>query len=179
MRHFVAFTFALNTFINSMLQLSFASVQEQSSIQYNVSQSDINIFSLLYPIFYLPGTFLSVYMFERFELRKSFLFASFLQTFGSLLRWISVLYNFNNTIVNHNYIIGLIGTMMPALCQPFYSNSPARIAAEWYSVDGRDAVTSILSVIAIVGGGFGMFVPILFINANVDTNDTDSDTNNL
>ena len=173
-RHFVVLTFAVNTFINAMLQLSFAAVQQNSSEKFGVSQSSINIFSLLYPLFYLPGSILCLYMFKKYELRKSFLFASLIQTLGTLLRYLSINHKFLslifgiNSISNSNvsYVIAIIGTCLPAIVQPFYTNSPARIAAEWYSVDGRDAATAILSITNIIGGGFGMFTPTIFIKPN-------------
>ena len=126
--------------------------------------------SISFQILYIPGTLLCAYMFKRCGLRKSFLFASLMQFVGSILRYISV----NKIILSHVTIITnklsifpfcicLIGSCMAGLVQPFYTNSGARIAAEWFSSNGRDAATALLTMLSPLGTGLGSFLPTIWI----------------
>ena len=136
------------------------------------------MFSFVYLILYVPGTLLCSFMFKKYGLRKSFIFSSLLQFFGSILRYISLnstilsKLNLDNNNTNHHipYIIAIIGTCFAGLIQPFYTNSPARIAAQWFSVDGRDVATALLSLLNPVGIGLGTFLPTLFIAPVGDKN---------
>ena len=177
-RFVVTGTFALNLFLNQLNCTIYAAIQEESSTFYNVSQNSINMFSVLYQILYLPGSILSIYMFKRFELRKSFIFSSLLMFIGASLRYISV----NSTILSYlhtetttlGYYIALVGTSFLSLVQPFYTNSSSRIAAEWFSVDGRDITTAILCDICGVGVGLGLYYPTLFIHPSNNSTNKDS-----
>eukprot|EP01084_Bolivina_argentea_P238269 400301_1 len=57
---------------------------------------------------------------------------------------------------------------MASIVQPFYTNSPARIPAEWFSKDGRDAATALLSILNPLGVGLGSFIPTLFVGTNAN-----------
>ena len=111
-------------------------------------------------ILYVPGSILCAYMFKKYYLRKSFLFSSGFQAFGSILRYLStVSFIQNNSFSKYlPYILLLFGQSMTALVQPFYTNSPARIPAEWFSKEGRDVATALLSIINPLGVGLGSFI---------------------
>ena len=63
------------------------------------------------------------------------------------------------------------GTCLAGLSQPFYTNSPARIAAEWFSVEGRDGATAVLSILNPLGIGLGSFLPTIWVQPIGKDND--------
>ena len=87
---------------------------------------------------------------------------------GSVFRYIATL-NFitNNSWSKYlSYILILFGQSLGAIVQPFYTNSPARIPAEWFSKEGRDVATALLSIINPLGVGLGSFIPTLFVTSD-------------
>ena len=175
-RFAVAITFGLCAFFNQYNITIFAGIQEASSTFFNVSQSLINWLGLTYPVLYLPGTILSAWMFKRYELRKSFIFASILMFISSILRYASVNQRLmcslnlcdsdkSSSSIPYPYCIQFIGSSLLAIVQPFYTNSASRVAAEWFSVDGRDIVTAIFVCICPVGFGLGVYFPTLFVHS--------------
>ena len=184
-RFLVCITFGINLAYNAFATISFAAIQQESTSVYNVSPQAINMFSLLFQILYLPGTILSIYMFKRFGLRKSFIFASIFQFIGSIFRYISVnhtilskfsfITNNNNNFTHFPYAISIFGTCFIGMVQPFYTNSASRIPAEWFSVNGRDIATAILSIVNVIGFGCGMVIPTLFVQP---CNTNNGNTNN-
>ena len=68
---------------------------------------------------------------------------------------------------NHaSYIIVLTGQTLAAMVQPFFTNSPSRIAAVWFKVDGRDIATALLSILGSLGIGMGSIVPTIFVQSD-------------
>ena len=119
-------------------------------------------------IAYVPGSLLCAWMFKKYYLRKSFIFSSFIQLIGAVLRYIATLHfmTSNSWTKYLSYIVVLIGQSMAAMVQPFYTNSPARIPAEWFSKEGRDVATALLSIINPLGVGLGSFIPTLFVTSD-------------
>ena len=119
-------------------------------------------------IAYVPGSLLCAWMFKRYYLRKSFIFSSFIQFIGAVFRYIATLHFVTNNSSSKylSYILILFGQTLAAIVQPFYTNSPARIPAEWFSKEGRDVATALLSIINPLGVGLGSFIPTLFVTSD-------------
>eukprot|EP01084_Bolivina_argentea_P109090 194979_1 len=167
-RYLVCIIFAFNSIANAMVWITFAPIQTTAAEYFNVSQSAVNLFSMSFMIAYVPGSLMCAWMFNKYYLRKSFIFCSGFQTIGTILRYIATLHFITSNSFSKylSYIIVLIGQTMVALCQPYYTNSPARIPAEWFSKDGRDVVTAILSIVNPLGIGLGSVIPTLFVSVD-------------
>ena len=90
---------------------------------------------------------------------------------SSILRYLSVNQRFMCSLniwdrsFPYGYCIQFIGSSLLAIVQPFYTNSASLVAAEWFSVDGRDIVTAIFVCICPVGFDLGVYFPTLFIDS--------------
>lgn len=189
MHHIPVFQSFSYSIANAMMWISFAPIQSRASElrilyilltlhihslyisrYFNVSQSQIDFFSLSFMIAYVPGSIICGLMFKKWYLRKSFIFSSGFQFIGSILRYIATLHFIStNSYWSHlPFIIAMIGQSMAALAQPFYTNSPARIPAEWFSKEGRDVATALLSIINPLGIGLGSFIPTMFVTDEGD-----------
>ena len=164
-RFLVCIAFGINSIINQMLWITFAPIQSKASEYYGVSQNAINIYSLIFMICYVPGTIFCATMFKSLGLRKSFCIATFLQLIGAGLRYLGTLSIIGNEN-DESYVVVLIGQTLAAIVQPFFTNSPSRIAAEWFSVDGRDIATALLSILGSLGIGVGNIMPTIFVQSD-------------
>eukprot|EP01083_Nonionella_stella_P013459 37880_1 len=167
-RYLVCFAFAFNSIVNAMIWITFAPIQSKSATFFDVSQGAINLYSMTFMICYVPGSIVCALMFKKYYLRKSFIFSSGGQLLGTILRFIATLdcIRLHSSATYLSYSMVLIGQTLAALCQPFYTNSPARIPAEWFSKDGRDVATALLSIINPLGIGLGSFIPTLFVTTD-------------
>ena len=165
-RYLVCIAFGLNSIMNQVIWITFAPIQSRAADFYNVTQNEINIYSLVFMICYIPGSLLCANMFKSFGLRKSFLFITTIQTIGAGLRYLGSISSIISNDKHDSYMVVLGGQILVALIQPFFTNSPARLAAEWFSVDGRDLATALLSIVGTFGVGIGTILPTLFVTSN-------------
>lgn len=105
-------------------------------------------------------------MFKSLGLRKSFCIATFIQLIGAGLRYLGTIKSIIGNQNYESYVVVLIGQTLAALVQPFFTNSPSRIAAVWFSVDGRDIATALLSILGSLGIGIGNIMPTLFVQSD-------------
>jgi predicted MFS family arabinose efflux permease len=64
---------------------------------------------------------------------------------------------------SQGYSALLIGQIFPALSMPFFSNSPALLAARWFAPSQRDLATAIASMANPIGNAIGTLLPSLII----------------
>ena len=150
--------------VNAILWISFASVQSRAVDSFRVSSNWINLLSTIFMILYIPGSISQYLLINNYGLRVSFIMSSLFQTIGQFLRYLATLnfiYNAKQYWLSYFFI--LFGSIFPALFQPFYVNSPARLSAEWFSLDGRDIATALLSIVNVLGIGLGTVIPTIFV----------------
>eukprot|EP01083_Nonionella_stella_P047867 128137_1 len=156
-RFIVCMAFALNSMANGMIWVTFAPIQASASEYFEQSKALINLFSLIFMISYVPGSILCTYMFKKYGLRKSYLFSSALQVIGCVIRWIGTISSVKS------FALVLIGQTLPSISQPFFLNSPARLSAEWFSIQSRDTATGVLCIVNPIGIGIGSIIPTIFV----------------
>ena len=89
---------------------------------YGVDSLSINMFSLVYAIFYIPGSMISIALYARFGLSHCIIGGAF---FNFLSAWIRTFGAFSFDPVAA-YKVQLFGQIFAALGQPLLLNAPPR-----------------------------------------------------
>lgn len=89
---------------------------------YGVDSMSINMFSLVYAIFYIPGSMISIALYAKFGVSHCIVGGAF---FNFLCAWIRTFgaFSFDPVIA---YKIQLFGQIFAALGQPLLLNAPPR-----------------------------------------------------
>ncbi|GAB5361541.1 hypothetical protein AAMO2058_000721800 [Amorphochlora amoebiformis] len=156
--------FGMASLMNAVIWITFAPINSITGNFYDVNDTAVNMLSVVYMIVYIPGTYLSSFLFWRVGLRWTILAANILNVLGATLRLASVKNNMEQNI--NGYVLLLIGQTLCGLGQPIYVNGSARIAATWFTVEGRDIATVIASMFNPVGTGVGQILPALLVNSS-------------
>jgi FLVCR family feline leukemia virus subgroup C receptor-related protein len=59
----------------------------------------------------------------------------------------------------------LFGQIAGGLAQPFFTNSPAKLAGEWFPVSERNLATTVASMCNPLGIALGQILPTLLVDA--------------
>ena len=89
---------------------------------YQVNPVDINMFSFVYAIFYIPGSMLSIALYAKFGLSHCIVGGAF---FNFLSAWIRTFGAFS-PIIDSAYKVQLFGQIFAAIGQPLLLNAPPR-----------------------------------------------------
>jgi hypothetical protein len=89
---------------------------------YQVNPVDINMFSFVYAIFYIPGSMLSIALYAKFGLSHCIVGGAF---FNFLSAWIRTFGAFSPNI-DSAYKVQLLGQIFAAIGQPLLLNAPPR-----------------------------------------------------
>jgi len=120
--------------VNTMLWISFAPVAVEVSAFYGVSIQWVNTLSTICLFLFPVGMLWGSWMTARCGLRRAMLAASFLNLAASCCRCAS--YPLVFCIGGGGaYCMLLIGQMLSAFAQPIFTNTPARIANDWFPVN--------------------------------------------
>lgn len=141
-RWFVLAVVALFNFSNAMIWISFAPVTNYSASYFNVSETSVNYFSLVYFIASLPFGGISWWAIETYGFRFSVILGCGVNALGAILRVIGV-YLFHG---QSKFSIVLAGQIMAACVQPFVLSMPTKIAALWFSDHERTKANTIGSM---------------------------------
>lgn len=155
-RYTVLALFVLSNAFNGLLWNSFSSIYLAAMQLYRVDAADINWFSVVFLFAYVPGAFASVYLMERFGLRRCLLVGASSNAIAGVLRYVGSLVAFQAP--SAGFAITMLGQTIGALAQPVFTNAPARISADWFPVQERDAATTIAVLSNVVGTAIGAIV---------------------
>jgi hypothetical protein len=84
----------------------------------------INMFSIVYAIFYIPGSIISIALYAKYGLSKCTLFGA---VFNFLCCWIRVAGSYSS-VPYTAYAVMLFGQIFAAIGQPSLLNAPPRLA---------------------------------------------------
>eukprot|EP00455_Lapot_gusevi_P011371 TRINITY_DN15239_c0_g1_i2.p1 TRINITY_DN15239_c0_g1~~TRINITY_DN15239_c0_g1_i2.p1 ORF type:complete len:513 (-),score=101.85 TRINITY_DN15239_c0_g1_i2:131-1582(-) len=161
MRWGMLFLFGFLTLVNAILWISFAPISSIAGRYYGVSQTMINLLSLLFMALYLPASLLSTWVFNHYGLRTGLWFASLLNFLSGAARYFSASDDASSR--THGFAIVVIGQVLGAMAQPFFLNSPAKLASEWFAVRERDIATTIASMCNPLGIAVGQVLPSIIV----------------
>lgn len=156
--------FCLLVLTNAVVWVSFSAIIKESQAVYNVSSAWINLVSLSFQIFFLPGTVLSYLCMEQGTgLRTTLLAGAVLTTVGVALRFVSIFWG--------GYALLLVGSCFAALAQPLLLNLAPDLAGLWFGSKARDLVTSLAFMCSPLGNAVGVAVAPFFVAAAQQNDD--------
>ena len=118
-----------------------------------MSAFEVNMVSLAYMIVYPLVNFPANLIIDDYGLRLGMIIGTSCTIIGLLLR----------ILINQSFAWVIVGAFMGGIGQPFILNSPAKIAASWFSPETRPLATAVLAMINPVGVGLGFLIPGLVI----------------
>ena len=153
--------FSLLSLTNAFLWIGFAPIEPLIGDYYGVSATLVNLLSALFMLLYAPGAVLSSYMLHATDMRVNVLVAGLLMTIGVWMRYFSSFLLHSSQPLS--FAVLALGQGLAGLAQPALTNTPAKLAAEWFPNGERDMATTVASVANIVGNAVGQVVPSIVV----------------
>jgi MFS transporter, FLVCR family, MFS-domain-containing protein 7 len=170
-RWLIVALFFVSGFANALVLLSWAPITDKANDYWdNIGITAINLLNVIFPIMYIPGTLLALRISEKNKLKNIIVSGGVLSTIGCLIRVVGAFLRDKGLGAIGSYILVFLGTAMVGLAQPFYLNTPAKIATTWFPVDQRDLAMTLCSLANIFGSAVGSYIPPLLITS--DAGDT-------
>lgn len=138
---------------NGMMWLTFAPVPNYTASYYNISESDVDWFSMAYFVVSLVIGFVSIYILDTLGLKVALYAGASFNLVGALLRILSTI----DPVIcsplydKSGYMVALIGQILSACAQPFFLYSPTTLAAVWFGPKERAICTNLASVANPIG----------------------------
>lgn len=158
--------FALQTIINAVMWITFAPIQLSTITFYGIDKNRVNWLALAYQVLYLPGTAMASYSISRFGFKNGLVHGCILNTLGAWLRWLSTKSDSEERFGEYSYVCLMIGQSLAGLAQPYFTNTPAKFAGEWFSLSQRDVATTLCAMLNPVGIAVGQVLPPLLVNSD-------------
>ena len=156
--HILAIFTVLST-LNGTFWLTFAPIEPIASTYFGVSTTWVNALSAIFMLLYAPGSILSTYATHTTSLRGTMLMAAALMAASGWLRAASAYAGAGAGA----FALLFVGQSLAALAQPAFTNSPAKLASEWFGENQRDLATAVASLAQAVGNAVGQIVPALLV----------------
>jgi FLVCR family MFS transporter 7 len=154
-RWLMIFLYALQTIMNAVLWITFAPVTSAAATYFSTSTTVINMLSLMFMIVYLPGSIFAAWIFNRYGLRTGMFVGSFCNLLSAGVRYLAI--GANHRARSAGLAIIVIGQFIGGMAQPFFTNSPAKLAGEWFPTDERNVATTIAAMCNPLGIALGTF----------------------
>jgi hypothetical protein len=161
-RFLVLGSFCLVNASNAIQWISFAPISSLVGQYFQVNDTKVNALSICYLALYLPGTFLSMWTFNKYSLRAGLLVGAFMTVVGGWIRYGS---SFGDVPSGAAYGGLLFGQCISGLSQPFFTNIPAKVGSRWFSVKERDLATTVGAVFNVIGIAIGTGVASAFVSS--------------
>jgi len=115
-------------------------------------------------VLYLPGSIMAVFIVEHWGMRWAMLVGGFLNFLSCALRFFSSDSDSQpRQNIGNPYGWLLFGQSLAGLGQPIFTNLPARLAGDWFSLKQRDLGTTLAAMANPVGIALGQVLPTLFV----------------
>jgi len=150
-RYLVAMLLCVSVGLSGYLLSTFVSICDMSMDYFQTDSMGINMFSLVYMIFYFPGSILSIYITEKFGVGTAIWAGALANFFASWIKYAGA--------YNQRYEVVLFGQIIAAMGQPLLLNAPSRIANDWFPVSERDFAMHVMTQANNIGGGLGVLIP--------------------
>ena len=145
---------SLNIIIQ-MLWISFAAVTSVAMVFYSVDEMGIYLLSMTFMVVYIPVTFLSAWIIDKYDFKKGTIVGAILTGGFGFLRIFST----------NNYPVVLISQIGVAVAQPFILNSITKMSANWFPENERTTATGISLISVFIGTALGLFATPFIVNA--------------
>jgi len=153
-RFVISILYVFAAITNSVMWVCVSPIQTNLMKIYNLDLFIVNLgTSLIYLIVFIPISFLSNYIIDKFGLRVGFSIGCFLTIAGLWTR----------TFAGDSFYFIFAGQAIGAIGAPFILNTPQKISAVWYPSEERALSTTLLSIASPIGVGIGFFMAHLFV----------------
>ncbi|KNC48418.1 uncharacterized protein AMSG_04866 [Thecamonas trahens ATCC 50062] len=134
----------------SLLQMTYAAVQDISRLYYGVSTTEINLMATSYMLAFPPFTLAAAYVLHVSSLHVCLSIGMAFMAAGTWLRWIGATPN--------GFIWAITGQSLTAIGQPFIVSTMTMFSASWFEPERRTLATTFASFTNVLGSGvaFGM-----------------------
>lgn len=156
-------SFSLSNAANAFLWISFSPIFAATGSFWGVSATAVNALSLVFLVFYLPGALFASVLTERYGLRVTVVVGAAGNLLGAALRAAG-----GAMPTPAGFGLALVGQTIAALAQPIFTNSPARISADWFARSERDLATTAAALSNAVGNALGSALPPVFVSSSKD-----------
>ena len=160
------------TFTNSFLWISFSSIEVFTAQFYEVSPTAVNFLSVIFMIMYVPGSLLTAYYLSSRGFRFTIVLGALFNVSGAWLRYLSIFVAKSGWI---RYGVLFLGQLICAMGQPFFVNTSAKLAGDWFGASERDLATVVASLVNPIGNAAGQALPPMFVSCG-ETGDSGNKT---
>jgi len=154
-RFLIAFLLCSNSLVSGYLYSTFVSIWKDSEDYFDVDSQAVNMLGNIYNVCFVPGSFLAIFLTERFGVSRTVIFGSLLNTLGSWIRYIGSAY----ATYQKAYGIVIFGQFITAFGQPLIINLLSRISNDWFPENERNFAMFIMIQSNVVGVGLGALIP--------------------
>ena len=157
--------YSCGTMTNALMWVSFSPVADFTSSFFDVSLTLVNVLGLVFLALYPIGSVLAAAVSNAQGLRAVVTVGAALTLSGAVVRFTGCcLVGFGVVSPHLGYAVVLFGQILAGLAQPCFTNTPARLAAEWFGPKGRDIATAIGSLFNPLGNALGQVLPSVLVS---------------
>ncbi|MGI5854519.1 MAG: MFS transporter [Bacillota bacterium] len=142
---------AIFMFINltiQMLWIAYAPITGPAAQYYGVTDLQIGLLSMVFMIAFIPLSIPVSWLIDTYGFRLAVSIGAVLMGLFGVLRGVA----------GTNYALVLWSTIGIAAAQPFLLNAWTKVAANWFSIDGRATAVGLVTLANLVGTALGMVV---------------------
>ena len=164
-RWYMLVIFCFGSITNAIIWNTFSSINTPTQTYYGVSNVFVDMLSLTFLIMYIPFSIACNFISLNYNSRIVFSIGAILNFLSTFLRFFSVK-NISNLKSPYGYSILLSGQIIGAMAQPFFTNMPALVTANWFPLKERDLATSLSSLSNLLGIAFASIISGIFTSSN-------------
>jgi len=147
--HYRWVVLAIFMFINltiQMLWIAYAPITGPAAQYYGVTDLQIGLLSMVFMIAFIPLSIPVSWLIDTYGFRLAVSIGAVLMGLFGVLRGVA----------GTNYALVLWSTIGIAAAQPFLLNAWTKVAANWFSIDGRATAVGLVTLANLVGTALGM-----------------------
>lgn len=163
-RFAVALILCLSSGLSGYILSTFISIWFIALDFFATDSMGINMFSIVYMIFFFPGSIISIFITERFGVGHALCLGSLANFLSCWVRYAGSL----ESTPDRAYNIVLFGQIIAAIGQPLLLNAPPRIANDWFPIYERDIAIHVMTQANNIGGALGVLIPAYQISVESD-----------
>lgn len=153
-RWIVLLFFMLTNIFLQILWITFASINSLAQTFYGVDKLFIDLLALSFMVVYIPVTFLSTWIIDKFGFRIG-------AGIGALVAGV---FGFLRFFAFNDYLLVLLFQIGIGVGQPFILNAVTKLSANWFPENERTTSTGLALISQFLGIGIGLFLtPFLIL----------------
>ena len=152
-------SYCLCTFANGFQWVTFSAIALKFSENYEMESWKVNMFSLIYMIFYPFVCIPEGWLVDNYSTRLGIIIASICTVLASAFK----------LFINKNMFLCFLGQIMASVFQPALINSPGKIAANWF----RDDIRTFICTLCCLSDSIGIYIGFLWNMLFIDEDEKD------